>query len=402
MERSRSTGASAIIATYSGQGKLMTKDFRERILWRYDEEAANYDGFRKKMEDVCKEIARDADVRALSVTSRLKERGSLSDKLQRTDKNYSNLEDVTDIAGVRITTYFADDVDKIAACIAREFDVDWDNSTNKKEVLDPDRFGYLSWHHVVSWSSNRAALPEYRMFAGLKAEIQTRSVLQHAWAEIEHDLGYKNGLAVPRGYSRRLSRLAGLLELADQEFENIRDGLEDYRRDIPGRIEDDPQGVEIDKDSLIAYRESSPLVAQMDEQIASMGGMPISKSATRFDDNGGVTEANAARLKRLEVETVGDLDAVLREYKPKVLAFVTEWIAEERNRRPITGIFPEGICVYYLVRVLAAETQNVSTVRVIEQLVPRADDDDALDERARRIIETYNRISEIGGDEAAD
>lgn len=57
---------------------------------------------------------------------------------------------MTDIAAIRITMYYADEVDKIAERIPAEFDVDWDNSTDKRQVLDPHRFGYLSWHHVVS------------------------------------------------------------------------------------------------------------------------------------------------------------------------------------------------------------------------------------------------------------
>ena len=130
----------------------------------------------QKMEQLGNEIVRDVGVQALSVISRLKERDSLHDNLRRPNRDYSELEDVTDIAGVRITTYFADDVDKIAKRIASEFDVDWPNSTNKRKVLDPDCFGYLSWHHVVSLGSNRASLPEYSQFGGLKAEIQTRSI----------------------------------------------------------------------------------------------------------------------------------------------------------------------------------------------------------------------------------
>ena len=64
----------------------------------------------------------------------------------------------------------------------------------------------------------RMVLRENKAFEGLKCEIQIRSVLQHAWAEIEHDLGYKSELTIPKEVRRSFSRLAGLLELGDKEF----------------------------------------------------------------------------------------------------------------------------------------------------------------------------------------
>ena len=98
---------------------------------------------------------------------------------------------MTDITGVRVITYFADQVDEIAKVMEGEFNIDIKNSIDKRDILDPDRFGYLSLHYViVSLSSARCALAEYRSFSELKAEVQVRSILQHAWAEIEHDLGY--------------------------------------------------------------------------------------------------------------------------------------------------------------------------------------------------------------------
>ena len=56
----------------------------------------------------------------------------------------------------------------------------------------------------------------------VKLEIQIRSILQHAWAEIEHDLCYKNSTPLPRKIKRRMYRLAGVLELADKEFSAVK------------------------------------------------------------------------------------------------------------------------------------------------------------------------------------
>ena len=104
---------------------------------------------------------------------------------------------------MRIITYFAEEVDAVAQLIEREFTIDRKNSIDKRMALDPDQFGYLSVHYIVSLAANRSQLPEYAALSGLSAEIQIRSILQHAWAEIEHDLGYKSQTAVPRDVVRQ-------------------------------------------------------------------------------------------------------------------------------------------------------------------------------------------------------
>jgi putative GTP pyrophosphokinase len=82
----------------------------------------------------------------------------------------------------------------VAELIEREFVIDRDNTVDKRKQLDPDRFGYLSLHHIVQLGPTRSQLVEYSSFGGIKAEIQTRSILQHSWAEVEHDLGYKSSI----------------------------------------------------------------------------------------------------------------------------------------------------------------------------------------------------------------
>jgi len=89
--------------------------------------------------------------------------------------------------------------------------------------VEEERFGYQSVHYLVRLSNARAALPEYQRFAGAITEVQVRTILQHAWAEIEHDIQYKSSAAIPRDIRRRFMALAGMLELADREFQAIQD-----------------------------------------------------------------------------------------------------------------------------------------------------------------------------------
>ena len=197
-----------------------------------------------------------------SVTVRLKSRPSLAQKLARPDRGYADLWDVTDLLGLRVITYFEDEVDRVGKVVEARLPVDLASSTDKRRRRDAGSFGYRSLHYVCRLGEDGGALP-----ARARGEIQVRTVLEHAWAEIEHDLGYKADGAVPDAARRRLMRIAGLLELADQEFVAIRRDLDDYARALPRRIEADADHVPIDRLSLAPLLDT-PEVRAADAAIA--------------------------------------------------------------------------------------------------------------------------------------
>lgn len=212
---------------------------KENILMEYDTKNLLYNSFAFIVKQLLEEMIKSENISYNGATYRLKDRNSLSKKIDKKMDKYKCLKDLTDIAGVRIITFYSDDVDKVAELVEKEFEVDRDNSIDKRKALEPDRFGYCSVHYVVGMSPERLKLREYQQYDGLKCEIQIRTVLQHAWAEIEHDLGYKSEKAIPVDIRRSFSRLAGLLEIGDKEFWEIRKFLSSYTEEIAGKIEDD-------------------------------------------------------------------------------------------------------------------------------------------------------------------
>ncbi|WP_414714812.1 GTP pyrophosphokinase, partial [Sporosarcina koreensis] len=186
------------------------------------------------------------------------------------------MRDITDTVGVRVITYFNDDVDKIAKVIEREFEVDRENSIDKR-VTDPDRFGYSSLHYVVNFNADRVKFIEYKDFKEVKFEIQIRSILQHAWAEIEHDLGYKSKNEVPKEIRRDFSRIAGLLEIADNEFMRIKNFLDNYSRVMGTKIRDLDLNVPIDKVTLMEYVATSQVVKEILIKMCSAIGIDHSR-----------------------------------------------------------------------------------------------------------------------------
>ena len=172
----------------------MEKMKKNNILKEYRDQKQEFMSCEEKIKELLKELLDAEEIKYHTINSRIKEESSLEKKCNLKGDKYNKLEDITDIIGIRVITYYSDDIDKVAKIIEDNFDVDKENSIDKRETLDIDRFGYLSLHYIVKLKEDRLKLQEYRN-CNHKVEIQIRSILQHAWAEIEHDLGYKNQYA---------------------------------------------------------------------------------------------------------------------------------------------------------------------------------------------------------------
>jgi putative GTP pyrophosphokinase len=166
------------------------------------------------------------------------------------------LEQITDLAGTRIITFFPKTLSAVDDCINTEFQVV--EKTDKSEELEEEgRFGYKSIHYLVRMKPERLALPEYMAFRGLIAEIQSRTILQHAWAEMEHDIQYKSVDVIPTSIRRRFVALAGMLEIADREFQAIQDEDDQIRAQARINVKEGKlQDVEITPDALKSYLDS--------------------------------------------------------------------------------------------------------------------------------------------------
>jgi len=154
------------------------------------------------------------------VTARAKSPESLRTKLLG-GKYPEPAKQIQDLIGVRIITYYSEQVDRIASRLRDGMTVDEENSRDRRDALARDsRFGYRSVHLVgkVSRKSN-STFPSLR---NRTFEVQVRSVLDHAWAEIEHEIVYKSGSEIPAGIRRRFSAVAGAFEIIENEFLRLR------------------------------------------------------------------------------------------------------------------------------------------------------------------------------------
>ncbi len=313
------------------------------VMKQYDEAKKLYQNFGDAVEHLLRSLLLNAGITYNAIAYRVKERESLSRKIDIKGDKYRDLSELTDIAGIRIITYYADDVDRIANIVEQEFSVDKENSIDKRMALEPDRFGYCSVHYVVGIHSKRLELEEYSAYKDLKCEIQIRSVLQHAWAEIEHDLGYKSAITVPREIRRDFSRLAGLLELADKEFDQIRNKLFSYRLEAENKISDEEfMNQEIDAVLLDTLITSNTDIIEINKEIEKYFSTGFTEEISAEGYASTIRELNW-----LKINTLGELTRLIQNNKELAIKIAYSKLVE--NRKISTdGTINRTIAFFYL------------------------------------------------------
>jgi putative GTP pyrophosphokinase len=346
------------------------------ILAKFDQIYPLYEDLTQVVENLLKGILQLKGINVHSITARVKDRTSLKKKVSREDDKYTKLDDITDLAGIRIITYFADQVDLVAGIVEQEFDVDRENSVDKRILIDPEKFGYLSIHYVVELPPNRLQLIEYQRFKGCKVEIQIRSILQHTWAEIEHDLGYKTKQAVPRDIRRSFSRLAGLLELADEEFVKIRSNLAHYEAQVQAQIEKTPTSVLIDQASLKSFVLRSKQISKFDFEISQIVN-------ANLELNDGFFGYLTPVFTYLGIKTIAELDEILQDIGEELLNYPRIWLRKNKGEK-----VNRGTSLFYLGYAIVGRSGSYQTViDYLERF--KIETHESRSELANQIISSY-------------
>lgn len=319
----------------------------------YDGAVRSLDHFGSVLKGLLERALRLNDVGFHSIDYRVKSEQSAQQKLRTKRDRYRKVSDLHDLLGIRIITYFPDEVDRAAEIISAEFDLNSEDSVDKRSTLEPDRFGYLSLHYVLKLSKAREALPEYAAFRGIQFELQIRSILQHAWAEIEHDLGYKHSAGVPSEVRRRFSRLAGLLEIADDEFRRLRDDLKAYGDEIQKKSGSAFSALEINQATLFEFIQRSDLVRELDTFIAAR----IQGSPQLLPEPVHLLGTEVDRLLGMGIATIQELQEVMQSHKMDIKDFAEAWLLEplddDEYGEALDVVYP-GISLFYLHYILVA------------------------------------------------
>lgn len=274
----------------------------------------------KQVRSLIKQVLSDAKVTVHSVTHRVKTEQSATAKIDASPNKYGSFRDLHDLLGVRVITYLATEVEVVVKVLRGEFEVDEVRTFDKLKDLNADEFGYRSYHLVVKLREERAALAEWRIFAGIFFEIQVRSILQHAWAEIEHDLGYKSSVDVPPEIRRRFARLSGLLELADDEFVGLTKDANSQAKKTDAAVKRGAN-VAVDRDSIMSLSTLSGPVNRADAEIARvLGWRLLSEPTTEY------ATLRAKELREVGLETVAEVRRAMESAEEDVVRFATLWL----------------------------------------------------------------------------
>ena len=243
----------------------------EALMQQYHDLLPMLEPMAKQAYDLLRWALREQGIYVTAYEYRVKTEQSLAGKLERKGMKYKSIYDITDLVGLRIITFYTDEVDKVAAIAKRLFDIDWNESVDKRKLHQLDSFGYNSLHYICRL--HKEDMPEG--LGDLRFELQMRTALQHVWSTIEHDTGYKGEVKIPREYKRQFSRLAGMLELVDDEFSRLRIVLTDYRRQVQalvksGHLDD----VSLSSDSFRSYLDLNPF-DRLNRRIAAVNQAEI-------------------------------------------------------------------------------------------------------------------------------
>ena len=236
----------------------------------------------------------DAGINYVSVTGRTKSVASFAAKAARTtvegEPVYPDpVTDITDQVGVRVVTYLHGDVAAVAGVLSDQLSV-LDDRDMGRETARQGRFGYSSRHLLVAVDPVRGVPTAYDSLRGHSASVQVRTILQHAWAEFEHDVRYKGN--VPEEHvsdlDRRFTLAAGLLELADREFSEIRDKLQATMGDQQLIADaDDPRISASDLATFLA-RQFQEAGWSRTDHYAWISGLLLELGITSLDELGGL------------------------------------------------------------------------------------------------------------------
>ncbi|WP_122819111.1 DUF429 domain-containing protein [Nocardioides pantholopis] len=309
----------------------------------------------EQVVDLVRAVLDEAGINYLTVDGRTKSIASFAEKAARTQEGqplYPHpLRDITDQIGVRVITYVHSDVDAVADLLASQVVVKDDRDMGQ-ETAEEGRWGYASRHLLIELDAGRQREPAYAALQDRVAQVQIRTVLQHAWAEFEHDIRYKGTMPEEhaRDFDRRFTLAAGLLELADREFSTIRDRI----REAPGGRQpavDEPDDPRLDPRELAAFLAGQYADAgwSRTDHYAWISGLLLELGITSLDELGEAIrpalawDLNERMDYRYPPGAVRRLDdALLAVYGDRYIALHGNAHRAELLRQRLAKLRPEG------------------------------------------------------------
>ena len=357
---------------------MMLDMHSEMILNEYREKLPIYEKMKTVILRLLRTCLDENHVIVSGLEARVKSEPSLVGKLELKGYKYHTLEDVTDVVGARIITFYSDEVDIISALAEKLFEIDWDNSVDKRKMLEIDRFGYLSLHYVCRIPETLYKDQEIPQLNQIRFELQMRSTLQHVWANMYHDIGYKSDLEIPVEYQRNMTRLAGMLELADEQFSRIRKEINGYRRTVQSVVANgNLDEVPLNGDTFRSFLKMRPF-KRLADKIAAINQGEV------YEDN---LMPYYNVLLHMNMKTIGDIVKMCNEYSESAYQLALLQLAGTGLDIVTYSVAVQNLCI---VLILKKGYGEAGLVRLFEALYG---ENDYHQQRAKRIYEQARKIN---------
>ena len=313
----------------------------EELLQQYRELLPVYTKMAEVIPERLRGFFEEAGFLVAAIEHRVKTEESLAGKLQKKGGKYKDIFDITDLVGIRVITFYIDDVDKVASVLERLFEIDWENSIDKRKAHETDSFGYLSLHYICRIPESAYSVPDHPELNKIRFEVQMRTLLQHAWANMNHDTGYKSGVEIPKVYLRNLSRIAGMLELCDDEFSRIRRELSDYRRRVQKLVASgNLSEVALDGESFRSYLAIKPF-DRLTRRIASINQAEIQEVDLL---------AFLPLFQAMRFTTLGDIDKMVKDFSDAAYQIACFQIGLTDLDILSSSVAPQNLCTAYILK----------------------------------------------------
>ena len=340
--------------------------------------------FFEKMETIVVERLRtcfdENNIHIAGLETRIKAEDSLANKIELKGYKYHSISDITDVLGVRVITFFSDEVDLVSALVEQMFDVDWENSVDRRKTLEIDRFGYMSLHYICRVPESMYKDAEMPQLNRIRFELQMRSMLQHMWANMYHDMGYKSDVEIPVEYQRNMNRLAGMLELADEQFSRIRREINDYRRNVQSLVASGNfNEVPLNGDTFRSYLDLKPF-RRLVVKIASINQAEI------YEDN--LTPYYNVLL-HMGMRTIGDIERLRNEYSDGAYQLALLQLAGTGLDIVAQSVALQNICIVAILR------QGFGEAGLVRLFAALYGESTYNVQRAQRIYEQAHKINLI-------
>ena len=274
--------------SFRGSNLLAAKSKIEEAVEWYKANFIVYERLTNHVEAILKDILKKEKINFHTVTSRPKSIDKYIEKASK-EKYKDPKSEIMDMAGIRVITYLDTDAKKVEEIVKRTFQYIPEHSGDKTKELGENKVGYRSIHCICTLGEERLKLPENSDFKNCLFEIQIRTILQHAWAEFEHDRNYKFKGVLPPVLKRRLAIVSANLELMDWTFESIATSVLEYSKGLHEKTSKGDLTPQITSASLNIY------LGKKLEELVKAGLRPI-----LFFDSRIIDELAAMDIKNLE------------------------------------------------------------------------------------------------------